>query len=375
MERAPVACPSAATLGGPSCAPRGAPAASWWPLARIGAVDLYLAPPGSEQRRAGAVRHAGRRGQARPPRRRRLRRRGRAGPDRRVSTPPATTPVAPPARPYPSPPPPRGRDADAIRVAVVDVVVRRSRRRCRRPSRDRCASACPATTRRRRADAPAMAPGHGTAMAGVVLAECPGAHVGLFQIAGVGGRRAAVPGAGRSRRGGRGGGRGLAGRRRPHRDERRRLGDAALSARRAARGGAVRAARAGHVDLLLRRRSVAQPRPPGRQRRAGRRRPRQPALGARDRGVRQPRRLVSRLSRLRLPRVGGAARRTPAARPTTASGPAVALAALGRAAALERAHRRRRLQPGHRPGGGRRGPRARRRTATSPPRSCARCWR
>ena len=27
----------------------GAPAASWWPLARIGAVDLYLAPPGSEQ--------------------------------------------------------------------------------------------------------------------------------------------------------------------------------------------------------------------------------------------------------------------------------------------------------------------------------------
>ena len=26
----------------------GAPAASWWPLARIGAVDLYLAPPGGE---------------------------------------------------------------------------------------------------------------------------------------------------------------------------------------------------------------------------------------------------------------------------------------------------------------------------------------
>ena len=47
--------------------------------------------------------------------------------------------------------------------------------------------------------------------------------------------------------------------------------------------------RAGHVDLLLGRRSVAQPRPPGRQRRAGRRRSRQPALGARDRRVRRRR--------------------------------------------------------------------------------------
>ena len=27
----------------------GAPAPSWWPLARIGAVDLYLASPGSER--------------------------------------------------------------------------------------------------------------------------------------------------------------------------------------------------------------------------------------------------------------------------------------------------------------------------------------
>ena len=27
----------------------GLPAASWWPLAHIGAVNLYLAPPGSEQ--------------------------------------------------------------------------------------------------------------------------------------------------------------------------------------------------------------------------------------------------------------------------------------------------------------------------------------
>ena len=34
---------------------------------------------------------------------------------------------------------------------------------------------------------PAIGPGHGTAMAGVVLAECPGACVGLFQIAGVAG--------------------------------------------------------------------------------------------------------------------------------------------------------------------------------------------
>ena len=34
---------------------------------------------------------------------------------------------------------------------------------------------------------PAIGPGHGTAMAGVVLAECPGACVGLFQIPGVAG--------------------------------------------------------------------------------------------------------------------------------------------------------------------------------------------
>ena len=32
---------------------------------------------------------------------------------------------------------------------------------------------------------PASAPGHGTVMAGIVLAECPGARVGLFQIPGV----------------------------------------------------------------------------------------------------------------------------------------------------------------------------------------------
>ena len=77
----------------------GAPAASWWPLARIGAVDLYLAPPGSE-REAPALSVtpliAGKRG-----------RRGGgdyAGVDGEVQTDAfeiTTAPVAP-ARPYPS---------------------------------------------------------------------------------------------------------------------------------------------------------------------------------------------------------------------------------------------------------------------------------
>ena len=175
VERAPVACPSAATLGGPWCAPRARPRRAWWPLARIGAVDLYLAPPGQRARRAGAVRHAGRRGQARPPGQRRLRRRRRARPDRRVR-----------------------RRRRRPRRAAARARIRRRRRRARprlagrdprrgrRRRRSTTSRALPARRRRtdprrparrrrrprpraRRRSAPVTAP----QMAGVVLAECP----------------------------------------------------------------------------------------------------------------------------------------------------------------------------------------------------------
>ena len=290
MERAPVACPSAGTLGGPSCARRARPAAAWWPLARIGAVDLYLAPPGSEQD-APALSVtpvvAAKRG---PPRRRRLRRRRRARPDRRVSTLADEPAPAPPAAPVSVAAaavarPRRTRSASRSSTSSFDELARAAGA----PPRDRCASACPATTRRRtaprRRSVPVTAPRWRASCWRSVRARTSACS----RSPGVGGAARPVPGAGRSRRGGRGRGRGLARRRRPDRDERRRLGDAALSARRAARGGAARAGRAGHADLLLGRRSVAQPRPPGRQRRAGRRRSRQPALGAGDRRVRRAR--------------------------------------------------------------------------------------
>jgi hypothetical protein len=187
----------------------GPPAASWWPLARIGAVDLYLAPPGAEQEApvlSVTPLIAGKRG-----------RRGSgdyAGVDGDVQMEgfdDASAPVAPaaparsagsrpsvrrtvadrasgaerPARPYPFPP--VVIDSDAIRVAVVDV------------SFDKLA-ALPSTVEgpmrvglpgdddgNFESARPAIAPGHGTAMAGVVLAECPGARVGLFQIPGAAG--------------------------------------------------------------------------------------------------------------------------------------------------------------------------------------------
>jgi subtilase family protein len=158
----------------------GLPAPSWWPLAHIGAVNLYLAPPGSE-REAPSLSVtpliAGKRG-----------RRGSgdyAGVDGDVQTDgfeDATAPIAP-ARPYPLAPAVIG--SDAIRVAVVDV------------SFDKLAALPSAVEGPMRVGLPgdddfdsarpAIAPGHGTSMAGVVLAECPGARVGLFQIPGVAG--------------------------------------------------------------------------------------------------------------------------------------------------------------------------------------------
>ena len=98
-----------------------------------------------------------------------------------------------PARPYPFPPTAIG--SDAVRVAVVDV------------SFDKLAAlpsavegpmrvGLPGDDAASGSSRPAIGPGHGTAMAGVVLADCPGACVGLFQIPGGGRGRPAVSGAG-----------------------------------------------------------------------------------------------------------------------------------------------------------------------------------
>jgi hypothetical protein len=156
----------------------GPPAASWWPLARIGAVDLYLAPPGSEQE-APALSVtpliAGKRG-----------RRGGGdypGVDGDVQTAgfDGVAAAVPPARPYSFPP--VAVESDGIRVAVVDVSFEKL---TALPSF--VEGPMPVGLPGGDADVesrPAIAPGHGTAMAGVVLAVCPGARVGLFQIPGI----------------------------------------------------------------------------------------------------------------------------------------------------------------------------------------------
>jgi hypothetical protein len=160
----------------------GTPAASWWPLARIGSVDLYLAPPGSE-RDAPALSltpvvaaKRGRRGGA-----------DYTGVDGHIQLDTFSLgddPAMQPARPQPSPLwPLAGRGRHRIRVAVVDV------------SFDELAALpAPAEGPFRiglpgddGSEARTMGPGHGTQMAGVVQAVCPAAHVGLFQFAGVAG--------------------------------------------------------------------------------------------------------------------------------------------------------------------------------------------
>jgi len=160
----------------------GLPSPSWWPLALLGAVHLYLAPPGSEgdapilSAAPVVAAKRGRRGSGDYP-----------GVDGEVQTgvyapgAPPSAPPPPPARPHPLP-----RfviDGDAIRVAVVDVSFD-----------DLAALPAPAEgpflvglPGDETAGAPVLGPGHGTQMAGVVMAECPGARVGLFQIAGAAG--------------------------------------------------------------------------------------------------------------------------------------------------------------------------------------------
>ena len=167
----------------------GAPAAAWCPLAHIGKVDLYVAPPGSEHDAPAlsvtpvVAAKRGRRGSG-----------DYVGVDGHVGL--ACRHLeendnARVGRQLPPPPPPHElrlpattTDDAAIRVAVVDV------------SFDNV-EALPSTA----VDGPMLvglpgepeaptsivAPGHGTAMAGVVLAQAPDARVGLFQIAGVAG--------------------------------------------------------------------------------------------------------------------------------------------------------------------------------------------
>jgi hypothetical protein len=159
----------------------GQPAASWWPLARIGAVDLYLAPPGREQDAPAlsvtplVAGKRGRRGSGDYP-----------GVDGDVQT--ADTDgfdgaeaLVPPPRPIPFPP--VVIDSDAIRVAVVDVSFDKVSALPSQVEGPMCVG-LPGDDGPAR---PVLGPGHGTMMAGVVLAECPGAHVGLFQIPAVAG--------------------------------------------------------------------------------------------------------------------------------------------------------------------------------------------
>jgi hypothetical protein len=173
----------------------GVPATSWWPLARLGAVDLHLAPPGRERdaptlsitpviaakrgRRGGSA-YVGVDGQIQIDRIDQTDEQG----DEMNGRQPAGDPAAPPPRPHP---PLRSAaiDPDSIRVAVVDVTFDEIAA-LPAPIDGPMRVGLPSDRDDRDGPRP-MGPGHGTQMAGVVLAECPGARVGLFQIAGVAG--------------------------------------------------------------------------------------------------------------------------------------------------------------------------------------------
>jgi hypothetical protein len=154
----------------------GAPAASWWPLARIGDVDLYLAPaeraddaPALSVTPLVAVKR-GRRGGS-----------DYAGVDSVVQLGAFSLggdPADVPARPHPPLAWPAA-VADRVRVAVVDVSFEETAA-LPLPFDGPFAVGLPDDEDER---APAMGPGHGTQMAGVVQAVCPRARVGLFRIA------------------------------------------------------------------------------------------------------------------------------------------------------------------------------------------------
>jgi Subtilase family len=166
-----------------------APAACWWPLARLGAVELYLSPPGHE--RDAPVLYTepllaakrGRRGTGEYP-----------GVDGLVALPrfhdaeggDASEP--PPL--WPSAGGPAGPGDGRTRVAVIDVCFDNAA--VLEGLRDASAGSVDGPHPVGVATEPARlaltaAPGHGTAMAGIVLAEVPGVHVGLFRLPGVGG--------------------------------------------------------------------------------------------------------------------------------------------------------------------------------------------
>ncbi len=177
--------------------PAGRPAARWLPLARIGDVRLHLCPPGTERDAATSFTEplvAVKRGTPA--------RGGYVGVDGQVRTaafhPAPTAPAGSPPRLSPDVvrAPRRGRaDAGEVRVAVIDVGFENlgvldafGAGRVEGPfslsrlvaASDACAGAPPAT----------RAPGHGTAMAGIVLHQVPRARVGLFRIPAIAG---AVP--------------------------------------------------------------------------------------------------------------------------------------------------------------------------------------
>jgi hypothetical protein len=169
----------------------GAPAPAWWPLAHIGKVALYLAPPGSE-RDAPAL-------SATPVVSAKRGRRGSgdyAGVDGHVGL--AACHLEDnhdvrddargggiPDRPHqPLFALPPANAADRIRVAVIDVSFDNVDAIGVVGVEGPVLVGLPGD---RDVDTSIVAPGHGTAMAGVVLAEAPDAQVGLFQIAGVAG--------------------------------------------------------------------------------------------------------------------------------------------------------------------------------------------
>jgi hypothetical protein len=169
----------------------GAPAPRWRPLARIGGLALWLAPPGTERDAPAryvepiVVRKRGRKGSG-----------DYVGVDGRVrlSAEGAEGPLATcPPGPYRWPSPPLAaplREPRAVRVAIVDV------------SFDNVAALRGLAAGGAVVDGPYLvglatddgggsagasgargtAPGHGTCMAGVVLSEAPGARLGLFRI-------------------------------------------------------------------------------------------------------------------------------------------------------------------------------------------------
>ena len=347
----------------------GAPAAAWWPLARIGSGRSPPRPAGKRSRGGGPVGDARDRRQARAAAAAGTTSASTARSDRRVRA--ATTDNAAagagPARAACADVRAGHAASDAIRVAIIDVVVRQHRGAGRHGRRWAVARG-PARRRSRCHGVDRWRPAHGTMMAGVVLAgrrmrasacfRSPASRAPRARISRPADLAAAVATAVEGWRAdvvliamsdGAWGTPGY-------------LGDVLREAAR------LRARRPRRRDVLLGRRPVAQPRPPGRQRRPGRRRSGQPALGPGDRRLRRSRPLVPRTVR------AGYAGGGRAARPTTAS--VRPSRWRRRASDAGGASTSQRTTPARRPPWRRPPPRACwPPTATCRRRSCERCWR